>query len=103
MYFYYKSIYRNEESCSFCVVFRYVPIEHVSNEFPNRYCITDICKVHKHTHPEVSHPFGDDSQLSFWMQDNEDGVETNQSIFQASMSVYVGVLWTEMCWKHCVN
>ncbi len=51
MYFYYKSIYRNEESCSFCVVFRYVPIEHVSNEFPNRYCITDICKVHKHTHP----------------------------------------------------
>lgn len=40
-----------ESRDSLYAIFRYVLVEHVSNEFPNRYCVTDICKVHKQTHP----------------------------------------------------
>jgi len=40
-----------ESRDSLSAIFRYVLVEHVSNEFPNRYSVTDICKVHKQTQP----------------------------------------------------
>lgn len=40
---------------SFCVVFLYVPVEHVPNEFPNSICVCDICKVHTNKPRDFMH------------------------------------------------
>lgn len=52
-----KAIYRkaNLGLESFCVVFLYVPVEHVPNEFPNSICVCDICKVHTNKPRDFMH------------------------------------------------
>lgn len=52
-----RTIYRKAKLGleSFCVMFLYVPIEHIPNEFPNSICVCDICKVHTNKPRDFMH------------------------------------------------